>query len=257
MTQPVKSKKVSAADVTSRQPTSWSAGSGKASGNDTRPSASGRPAPQAVRPSKIDAAEVVSRTGQQLSAKPVSEAEGALSTFAAAPSWTDAEHNAVVTMQAAPTAAARPDPVGVASGMVASLVNAVLNPFAAGAPVAPVEPPTPWTLLAFVRREFEPTVSNESPTVNPLAGQITNGLVTDTPTLDDQSIDPAITGGTGGPLADVSDLTPLTQLNATRAGHIYRSPIVRGPSHHRGVPDPPWVHGFHHGHLRCGYSRYR
>ena len=170
MTQPVKSKKVSAADVTLRQPTSWSAGSGKASGNDTRPSASvSVPAPQAVRPSKIDAAEVVSRTGQQLSAKPVSEAEGALSTFAAAPSWTDAEHNAVVTMQAAPTAAARPDPVGVASGMVASLVNAVLNPFAAGAPVAPVEPPTQWTLLAFARREFEKALSLPSPTINRLA----------------------------------------------------------------------------------------
>jgi hypothetical protein len=118
------------------------------------------PAPQALRPNKIDAVEVVSRTGQPLNAKPVSEAEGALSTFAAAPSWTDAEHNAVVTMQAAPTAAARPDPVGAAPGTVASLVNAVLNPYAAGAPVAPVEPPTMWTLLAFARREFEPTVSN-------------------------------------------------------------------------------------------------
>jgi triacylglycerol lipase len=215
VTQPVKSKQVSAADVTSRQPTSWSAGSGKASGNATRPSASvSAPAPQAVRPSKIDAAEVVSRTGQQLSAKPVSEAEGALSTFAAAPSWTDAEHNAVVTMQAAPTAAARPDPVGAASGMVASLVNAVLNPLAAGAPVAPVEPPTMWTLLAFVRREFEPTVSNESPTGNPLTGQVTNGLIT--PTLNSQPIDPAITEGTAL-LAGVSDLTSLTQLNATAA----------------------------------------
>jgi len=216
--QPVKSEEASPADVTSRQPTSWSAGSSKASGNDTRPSASvSAPAPQAVRPSKFDAAEVVSRTGQQLSAKPVSEAEGALSTFAAAPSWTDAEHNTVVPVQAAPTAAARPDPEDAASGMVASLVNAVLNPFAAGAPAAPVEPPTMWTLLAFVRREFKPTVSNEAPTVNPLAGQITNGLVTDTTTLDDQSIDPAITGGTGAPLADVSDLTSLTQLNATAA----------------------------------------
>src|ERR1700682_1295662 len=215
---PVKSNEVSAADLTSRQPTSWPAGSGKASGNATRPSASVlAPAPQALRPSKIDAVEVLSRTGQPLNAKPVSEAEGALSTFAAAPSWTDAEHNAVVTMQAAPTAAARPDPVGAARGMVASLVNAVLNPYAAGAPVAPVEPPTMWTLLAFVRREFEPTVSNESPTGNPLAGQIPTGLVTDTPTLDDQSIYRAITGGTGAPLADVSDLTSLTQLDAAAA----------------------------------------
>jgi triacylglycerol lipase len=221
VTQPVKSKRVSAADVTSRQPPSWSAGSGKASGNAARPSASvSAPAPQAVHPSKIDAAEVVSHTGQQLSAKPVSESEEPLSALAATPSWTDAEHNTVVTMQAAPAAAARPDPSGVASGMVASLVNAVLNPFAAGAPVAPVEPPTMWTLLAFVRREFERAFSNVSPTVNSLGGQIANGLVTNTPTLDDQSINPVIAGGTGAPLAFTSftsDLTSLTQLNATAA----------------------------------------
>jgi acetyl esterase/lipase len=73
-----------------------------------------------------------------------------------------------------------------------------------------------WTLLAFVRREFEPTVSNESPTVNPLAGQSTNGLITDTPTLSSQSIDPAITGGTA-PLAGVLDVTPFAQLDATAA----------------------------------------
>jgi len=157
------------------------------------------PTPQAVRLSKIDAAEVVSRTGQQLSAKPVSEAEGVHSSSAAVPSWTSAEYHAVVTMRVAPTAAARPDPVGVASGMVASLGNAVVNPFAAGAPGAPVEPPTMWTLLAFVRRKFEPTVSNESPTVNPLAGQITNGLVTDAPTLNGQAIDPAIIDNIGAP----------------------------------------------------------
>ena len=48
VTQPVKSRKVSTTDVTSRQPTSWSAGSDKASGNATHPSAS----------------EVVSRNGQ-------------------------------------------------------------------------------------------------------------------------------------------------------------------------------------------------
>jgi triacylglycerol lipase len=120
-------------------------------------------------------------------------------------------------MQAAPTAAARPDPVGVASGMVASLVNAVLNPFAAGAPAAPVEPPTMWTLLAFVRREFEPAVSKESPTVNPLAGQITNGLVTETPTLDGQSIDPAITGNIGAPTPALADLTVNAQLDAIAA----------------------------------------
>src|SRR6202171_2698133 len=243
---PVKSNEVSAADLTSRQPTSWPAGSGNASGNATRPSASVlAPAPQALRPSKIDAVEVVSRTGQPLNAKPVSEAEGALSTFAAAPSWTDAEHNAVVTMQAAPTAAARPDPVGAAPGMVASLVNAVLNPYAAGAPVAPVEPPTMWRLLAFVRREFEPTVSNESPTGNPLAGQITNGLVTDTPTLDDQSIYRAITGGTGAPPADLSGPTLPPEPRPPRApGTIHGSPIVVVQGFHGFLSGPGGGRGF-------------
>ena len=87
--------------------------------------------------------------------------------------------------------------VGIASGIASTVVNA-LSPFANDAPTTPVEPPTLWTLLAFARREFEQTV-NQSPTVNPLAGQITNGLVTDTPTLDGQSIDPGITGNIGAP----------------------------------------------------------
>ncbi|MDT5334238.1 MAG: triacylglycerol lipase, partial [Mycobacterium sp.] len=110
-----------------------------------------------------------------------------------------------------------PTPVEIVSGIVPTQVSAVLSPFANNPPTTPVEPPTMWTLLAFVRREFESTVSNESPTVDPLAGQITNGLVTDTPTLDDQSIYPAITGVTAAPLAGVSDLTSLTQLNAAAA----------------------------------------
>jgi acetyl esterase/lipase len=101
--------------------------------------------------------------------------------------------------------------------MVSTLVSAVLSPFANNAPTTPAELPTTWTLLAFVRREFEPTVSNESPTVNPLAGQITNGLVTDTPTLNGQSIDPAITGNIGAPSPALSGLTVNAQLDATAA----------------------------------------
>jgi triacylglycerol lipase len=101
--------------------------------------------------------------------------------------------------------------------IVSTLVSAVLSPLANSTPNAPAQPPTLWTLLAFVRREFEQAFSKESPTVNRLAGQFTNGLVTDTPTLDDQSIYPAITGGTGALLADVSDMTSLAQLNATAA----------------------------------------
>ncbi|RWA21144.1 hypothetical protein MELE44368_17215 [Mycolicibacterium elephantis DSM 44368] len=169
-----------------------------------------------MRLTMIDATEVVSDAAMQHGAEPLFEAEVALNTFDAAPSWTNAERNAVVTVQAAPTAAAPPDQGGIASGTVTSLVNAVLNPFAADAPATPVEPPMMWTLLAFVRREVEPTASNESPIVNPLAGQITTGLVTETSTLDAQSIDPVITG-TAVSAPALSGLMVNAQLDATAA----------------------------------------
>ena len=77
-----------------------------------------------------------------------------------------------------------------------------------------MEPPTLWTLAAFARREFEQAV-NQAPTVNPLAGHIENGLVTETPTLDGQSIDPGITGNIGAPTPARSGLTVNAQLDAT------------------------------------------
>ena len=46
------------------------------------------------------------------------------------------------------------------TGLVSSVVSAILSPFAAGAPALPSDP-TPWALLAWVRREL----FNESPTV--------------------------------------------------------------------------------------------
>ena len=62
----------------------------------------------------------------------------------------------------------------------------------------------------------------QSPTVNPLAGQITNGLVTDTPTLNGQSIDPAITGETVPTCGRVGpDCQPAAHRHRG-AGHIYR-----------------------------------
>ncbi len=108
---------------------------------------------------------------------------------------------------------AAPSPASVVSDIASTVVNA-LSPFANDAPRTPVEPPTLWTLAAFARREFERAV-NQAPTVNPLAGQITNGLITDTPTLDGQSIDPAITGNIGAPTPALSGLTVNAQLDAT------------------------------------------
>ncbi len=100
------------------------------------------------------------------------------------------------------------------SGTVATLVGAVLSPSANNAPTMPVEPPALWTVLAFARREFERTFVTESPTVTPLAGQITNGLLTGTSTLTGQSIDPVNTGTVGGSTPGLSDLTSNAQLNA-------------------------------------------
>jgi len=101
----------------------------------------------------------------------------------------------------------------VVSDIASTVVNA-LSPVANDAPRTPVEPPTLWTLAAFARREFEQAVKR-APTVNPLAGQITNGLVTETPALDGQSIDPGITGNIGAPTAALSGLTVNAQLDAT------------------------------------------
>jgi hypothetical protein len=73
-----------------------------------------------------------------------------------------------------------PPPADSVSRIVSTLIDTVLSPFANHAPIAPAQPPAAWTLLAFARREFGQPSSSTSTIVNPLAGQITNGLVTDT-----------------------------------------------------------------------------
>lgn len=59
-------------------------------------------------------------------------------------------------------------------GLVTSVVSAVLSPFAAGLPSAPADPPSLWTLLAWVRREL----FNGSPRINPVLNPQANGLIT-------------------------------------------------------------------------------
>lgn len=84
---------------------------------------------------------------------------------------------------APPTAAPAP---GRIASVLASAVADVLSPFADDEPNTPVEAPTLLTLAAFVRREFEQGVS-QKPTVNPLAGHITSGLVTAAPALNGEA----------------------------------------------------------------------
>jgi beta-galactosidase len=63
--------------------------------------------------------------------------------------------------------------VNYALGIVSSVVNAFLSPFAAGLPAPPADP-TPWALLAWVRREF----FNGSPSITPVIKPQENGLIT-------------------------------------------------------------------------------
>ena len=81
--------------------------------------------------------------------------------------------SAAVTLPAVPSLRPWPtafDPgtvVTYVGGLVSSLVDIVLNPFAAGLPAPPAEPPTVWTLLAWVRREL----FNGSPRISPVVNQ--------------------------------------------------------------------------------------
>jgi hypothetical protein len=102
---------------------------------------------------------------------PVAAVTAALTPSSAAP--------AVSPPPPASTAIA-PNAADPMSRIVSTLINAVLSPFASSAPTAPVREPATMTLLAFARRDFEQALSMPSTTVNQLAGQITNGLVTGT-----------------------------------------------------------------------------
>jgi hypothetical protein len=133
----------------------------------------------AVRvPSFASTMHPAAATPVALSATPVS------STAAAAPVVPSRPASVVVT----PTA----DPV---SRLVSTLINAVLSPFANRAPSAPAQEPGAWTLLAFARREFGQTSSSRSTTDKPLAGQITNGLATDTVGSTSADTSPAVDPG--------------------------------------------------------------
>jgi triacylglycerol lipase len=211
-TRPVTGSKASGADVTSHRRGPWSsAGSGKASGNDTGASAfASVPASGAGPTIKVDVGRVVADAVRRSASTTPSVASTATTTKAAVFSAVTRAATAAMSSSGSP-----PTPDTVVSDIASTVVNA-LSPFANDAPRTPVEAPTLWTLAAFARREFGQAV-NRAPTVNPLAGHIENGLVTETPLLDGRSIDPGITGNIGAPTSALSGLTVNAQLDATAA----------------------------------------
>ena len=79
----------------------------------------------------------------------------------------------VPTLRPWPTAFDPLSAVTYVTGLVTGFVNALLSPFASGLPSLPTDP-SPWALLAWVRREL----FNGSPTITPVMNPQTNGLIT-------------------------------------------------------------------------------
>lgn len=76
------------------------------------------------------------------------------------------------------TAATPADPV---SRVVTTLVDTVLSPFAGGAPNrSPVQNPAAFTLLAFARREFEPTTTVDRPADTVSTSAVDPGFISST-----------------------------------------------------------------------------
>ncbi|MBP1817287.1 family 1 glycosylhydrolase [Mycobacterium sp. OAE908] len=131
---------------------------------------------------KVDGAEAKVDTGSKAAVDTdTSEADKPASSFAAQTMSAATElSTAAIATPNVPSLRPRPtayDPATVVTyvgGLVSSVVKAVLDPFAAGAPAGPAQPPTVWTLLAWVRREL----FNGTPTIHPVLNPQSNGLVT-------------------------------------------------------------------------------
>jgi beta-glucosidase/6-phospho-beta-glucosidase/beta-galactosidase len=153
--------------------------------------------------SKVDATEVKVDADARPPVEQESDTRSASSSAAQTMSSINAVRSAVTTAAAEPAVPSLRlwptafDPltaVTYVTGLVSSFVSAVLSPFAAGAPALPADP-SPWALLAWVRREF----FNESPTITYNPVQNTQGLNLDG--------DVVITGNVG---ADDADGDPLS-----------------------------------------------
>ena len=148
-----------------------------------------------ARESGLDAARVVTARVPSFASTTLSAAATPVAISATPVSFTAAAAAMVPPRPASVVVTPTADPV---SRFVSTLINAVLSPFANSAPSAPAQAPGAWTLLAFARREFGQAFP--STTVNALAGQITNGLVSDTvgntPAAASTAVDPGFISST-------------------------------------------------------------
>jgi beta-glucosidase/6-phospho-beta-glucosidase/beta-galactosidase len=124
--------------------------------------------------SKIAAAEVKVKASSFVAQPESNDETPQVSSRLAVQSLAVASEPAAPSLRPWPTAFDPTTVVTYVTGLVTSLVNAVLSPFAAGGPALPSDP-SPWALLAWVRREL----FNESPRLTPVINpQTTTGLIT-------------------------------------------------------------------------------
>ena len=158
-------------------------------GATSRPGSGSTPAKTSPNPAAVNApaADPTERNSSLDFTRPVA-------ALAAAPVPSKAAAPAMAPLRPA-SMVITPTPADPVSHLVSTLINAVLSPFANSAPAAPVQPPAALALLAFARRESEQSFFNPPTTVNPPAGQTTNGLVTNTVGTTSEDASPAVDPG--------------------------------------------------------------
>ena len=90
----------------------------------------------------------------------------------------------LVETRAVPVASSAPlAPPNVMSGVVSSVLAWVgLSPFVSDTPLAPVDSPALWAVLAWARRQNQQTLIDETPTISTTpaqSSQTVDGVVTD------------------------------------------------------------------------------
>lgn len=144
------------------------------------PTGTEEPAATTTRPaSSVNAFHVAAQPADLVEPPPPATALRVDATLAAAaPTSAAAAPAALTAARATPAPSLTTNPIalvaGYVTGIAASLVDAVLHPLlvAGGLPL-PDQPLTMWTLLAYVRREL----FNTSPSISPVVGPSSNGLV--------------------------------------------------------------------------------
>ena len=122
-----------------------------------------------VRDSSLD----VASTTRSAAATPVAANTPAQTSSSTAP--------AVVAPRSRVSSASTPAPADPVSRIVVTLINAVLSPFASSAPNrSPVQSPADFALLAFARREFEPTTTVEQPASAVSTSAVDPGFISST-----------------------------------------------------------------------------